>query len=62
MEYYWKQKYVLVRALMGKVEVHEEILLKLDELSHHMHHIADHLGIKLVDSAPTDSDIKPAIG
>lgn len=50
MDYYWQQKYLLGRALVERGELHEAILLKFDELSCHMHQIAGHLGIKLVDS------------
>ena len=62
MDYFWQQKYVLGRALVERGEVHEAILLELDELYNNMHHIANHLGIKLVDSTLADSNIKPNIG
>ena len=61
MDYYWKQKYVVGRALVEMREAHEAILLKLDELSRHLHQITGHLGIKLADfpdSALDDTDIK----
>ena len=47
---------------MERGEAHEDILLKLNELPNHMHKIAYHLGIKLVDSTPVDYEIKPDIG
>ena len=62
---YWQQKYVMGHALVEMGEVYEEILLKLDELSCHMHQIAGHLGINMVDfldSAPTGTNIKLDIG
>ena len=61
MDYFLQQKYVLSRALVDRGEVHEVILLKL-ELYSNMQQIANHLGIKLVDSTPVDSDIKQNIG
>ena len=43
---------------MDREEAHEAIPLKLDELSSNMQQIANHLGIKLDDSTPVDSNIK----
>ena len=58
MDYLRKHKFVMGRALVERGEADEAILLKLDELSNNMQQISNHLGIKLDNSIPVDTNIK----